>query len=175
MTDRTRLALDPPTEALTLLSAKRVCDAIDFSRSSPRRRVIAPFHKHHDDPLHRMLNAVQPDSYIRPHRHLDPPKAEGWVLLRGSLAFFTFDDDGGVRDCLRIAAGGDPFGVDLAAGIYHAFIALEPDTVIYEVKPGPYAPANDKSFGPWAPAEGDPRAPAYMRALLAEYERRGHA
>jgi cupin fold WbuC family metalloprotein len=174
MTDRARLALDPPAEALTLISEERVRDAIDFSRSSPRRRVIAPFHKHDDDSLHRMLNAVQPDSYIRPHRHLDPPKAEGWVLLRGSLAFFTFDDDGRVRDCLRVAAGGDPFGVDLAAGIYHAFIALEPDTVIYEVKPGPYTAASDKSFAPWSPAEGSAQAATYMRDLLTEYDRRRH-
>jgi cupin fold WbuC family metalloprotein len=172
MVDRPRLALDPPAEALALISEQRVRDAIEYSRSSPRRRVIAPFHKHHADPLHRMLNAVQPDSYIRPHRHLDPPKAEGWVLLRGALAFFTFDDDGRVRDCMRVAAGGDPFGVDLAAGIYHAFIALQPDTVIYEVKPGPYAADNDKSFAPWAPAEGDPQVPAYMQALLAHYEQR---
>jgi cupin fold WbuC family metalloprotein len=172
MADRPRLALDPPTESLALLGEQRIRSAVEFSRQSPRRRVIAPFHKDHADPLHRMLNAVQPDSYIRPHRHLDPPKAEGWVLLRGSVAFFTFDDDGGVRDCLRVWAGGDPFGVDLTAGIYHTFIALEPDTVIYEVKPGPYTPANDKSFAPWAPAEGDPQAPAYMQALLTQYRRR---
>ena len=176
MADRPRLALDPPSGSLTLLDAQRMQDAIDVSRSSPRRRVIAPFHKDHDDPLHRMLNAVQPDSYIRPHRHLDPPKAEGWVLLRGSLAFFTFEDDGRIRDCMRLHAlgttGGDAFGVDLVPGVYHAFIALEPDTVIYEVKPGPYAASNDKSFAPWSPPEGDPRAAAYMQELLAEYERR---
>jgi cupin fold WbuC family metalloprotein len=168
-----RLALDPPTGTLALLDAQRVQTAIDASRSSPRRRVIAPLHKSHDDPLHRMLNAVQPDSYIRPHRHLDPPKAEGWVLLRGALAFFTFEDDGRVRECLRVAAGGDPFGVDLAPGVYHAFVALEPDTVIYEVKPGPYAVSNDKSFAPWSPPEGDPKADEYMQGLLAEYHRRG--
>lgn len=172
MTDRPRLALDPPAGPFTSIDLARVQEAVAFSRSSPRRRVIAPLHKHHDEPLHRMLNAVQPDSYIRPHRHLDPPKAEGWIVLRGSLAFFTFEPDGEVRDCLRAAAGGDVFGVDLDAGVYHAFIALEPDTVIYEVKPGPYAVADDKSFAPWSPAEGDPAAAEYMRGLLAEYRRR---
>ena len=180
VTDRPRLALDPPAGDLTLIDAERVQTAVEVSRSSPRRRVIAPFHKDHDDPLHRMLNAVQPDSYIRPHRHLDPPKAEGWVLLRGALVFFTFEDDGRIRDCLRVracrgaalGAGGDPFGVDLAPGVYHAFVALEPDTVIYEVKPGPYAAANDKSFAPWSPPEGDPRAPAYMQQLLDAYRQR---
>ncbi|MGD8861079.1 MAG: hypothetical protein PVI30_13820 [Myxococcales bacterium] len=37
-------------------------------------------------------------------------------------------------------------------------MALEPDTLIYEVKPGPWSAATDKSFAPWAPAEGDPGA-----------------
>ena len=172
MTDKPRLALDPPAGALTLLGEQGVHAAIEFSRTSPRRRVIAPLHKQASDPLQRMLNAVQPDSYIPPHRHLDPPKAEAWVLLRGSLAFFTFEDDGHVRDCVRVAAGGDPFGVDLVPGIYHTFIALEPDTVIYEVKAGPYAAADAKSFAPWAPSEGDSRAEAYMQQLMAEYLRR---
>ncbi len=45
--------------------------------------MIQPFHKQNSDTLHRMLNAVQPDSYVRPHRHLDPPKAEAWILLQG--------------------------------------------------------------------------------------------
>jgi hypothetical protein len=46
----------------------------------------------------------------------------------------------------------------LQPGIYHGFVALEPDTLIYEVKPGPWSAATDKSFAPWAPAEGDPGA-----------------
>jgi cupin fold WbuC family metalloprotein len=142
------------------------------SRDNPRRRVIQPFHKTEADTLHRMLNAVQPDSYIRPHRHLDPPKAEAWILLRGAVAFFTFDDDGKVRECLRLRAGSERFGVDLVPGVYHSFIALEPDTVIYEVKPGPYTQSTDKSFAPFAPEEGSTRAPAYMVSLLEELQRR---
>jgi cupin fold WbuC family metalloprotein len=172
MADRFRLALDPPEGALVLITDAAVQTAIEHARTSPRRRVIAPYHKSHADPLHRMLNAVQPDSYIRPHRHLDPPKCEAWILLRGSLAFFTFEDDGRVRDCLRVAAGGDPFGVDLAAGVYHSFFALEPDTVIYEVKPGPYAAADDKAFAPWAPAEGDGAVSLYMEKLRSEFSQR---
>jgi len=59
-----------------------------LSQSSPRRRVIQPFHRDESAALQRMFNAVQPDSYIPPHRHFDPPKAESWIALRGALAFF---------------------------------------------------------------------------------------
>jgi cupin fold WbuC family metalloprotein len=160
-----RLALDPPTGTLAVLSETLVEQALGYARTSPRRRVILPLHRSEDEPLHRMLNAVQPDSYIRPHRHLDPPKAEAFILLRGEIAFFTFEEDGRVRDCLRLAAGGEHFGVDLAPGIYHTFLALVPDTVIYEVKTGPYRRSDDKAFAPWAPAEGQPEVAAYMERL----------
>src|SRR4051794_10919664 len=83
------------------------------SRDSPRRRMIQPFHRSEQDTLHRMFNAVQPDSYVRPHRHLDPPKAEAWIVLRGAVVFFTFEEDGAIRDCIELRASGPTFGVDL--------------------------------------------------------------
>jgi len=173
MDDPDDKALEPPDAGeLALIDEALLARAVARSRTSRRRRIIQPFHRTADDPLHRMLNAVQPESYVRPHRHLDPPKAEAWVLLRGSLAFFTFEDDGRVRDCLRLGAPGDPIGVDLQPGVYHAFVALEPDTVIYEVKPGPYVTETDKAFAPWAPEEGDPAAGAYVEGLLAIYRAR---
>lgn len=129
--------------------------------------MIQPFHRSESDSLHRMLNAVQPDSYVRPHRHVDPPKDEAWILLRGAAAFFTFDDAGAVTAIERLRAGAERFGVDLAAGVWHGFVALEPDTVFYEVKPGPYVRTTDKSFAPWAPPEGHPDAAAYVAKLHA--------
>jgi len=165
-----KTALDAPAGDVALITTALLDATVAYARSSPRRRVIQPFHKHGADPLHRMLNAVQPGSYIRPHRHLDPPKAEAFIVLRGALAFFVFEDDGRVRQCVRLAAGSACFGVDLQPGVFHSFIALEPDTLIYEVKNGPYEQATDKAFAPWAPAEGAPEAAAYLRALTEIFE-----
>lgn len=172
MSSSSRRALDAPPGELVVLSRSLVEDVCEASRASPRRRIILPFHKREDELLHRMLNVIQPDSYVRPHRHLEPPKAEAWVVLRGALAFFTFEDDGRIRDCLSLEAGGEQFGVDLAPGIFHGLVALAPDTVIFEVKSGPFAPANDKAFAAWAPAEGSPEAAGYMARLREEHRRR---
>lgn len=163
-----RLALDPPEGALCVLDQALLERAVQYARESPRQRVIAPFHRQPEDTLHRMLNAVQPGSYVHPHRHLDPPKPEAWVVLRGAVLFLTFHEDGRVDQRVVLRAGGARFGVDLVAGVYHSFIALEPDTVIYEVKSGPYVASTDKAFAPWAPAEGSVEARAYMQQLLAE-------
>lgn len=146
--------------------------AVLHSRKSPRGRIILPFHKTEADPLHRMLNAIQPHSYVRPHRHLDPPKAEAWLVLQGAVAFFTFDDDGAIRACARVAAREPCWGVDLVPGVYHGLVALEPDTVLYEIKTGPYAATSDKAFAPFAPHEGASEAEAYRRSLLQAYEAR---
>lgn len=161
-----KLALDPPQDYLAVLTSKRLDEALAQSRISPRRRIIAPLHRSLADPLHRMFNAIQPGSYVRPHRHLDPPKAEAWIVLRGALLFVTFLDDGTIADHVVLDSESGTFGVDLVPGHYHTLAALRPDTIIYEVKTGPYEATTDKSFAPWAPEEGTAEAQSYLSDLL---------
>jgi len=165
-------ALHAPIGPVCWLSKDLLEGAIAASHSNPRRRIIQPLHRSEQATLHRMFNAVQPDSYIPPHRHLTPPKAESWIVLCGALAFFTFDDAGAIEECLEVRAGGEIFGVDLEPGVYHTFLALEPDTVVYEVKDGPYSPTSDKAFPDWAPREGSVEANDYLEKLRAEFARR---
>ena len=101
---------------ITLIDNALLDELCAAAAAHPRRRKNRNFHPRDDHPAHRLLNAMQPDSYIPPHRHLDPPKAEAWILLRGAVAFFTFEDDGRVRECLRLSAGSDHFGIDLVPG-----------------------------------------------------------
>ena len=111
MTAPHRRALDAPEGTLVVLSRAQVDAAAEAARASDRQRVIQPLHKSEAEPLQRMFNVIQPGSYVRPHRHVRPPLAESWVVLRGAVAFFTFEDDGRVRDCLRLEAGGhQPLG-----------------------------------------------------------------
>ncbi len=159
-------ALKSPTGELVTLTDNLIDAAIFASRESPRKRIILPFHDGPENTLHRMLNAVQPGSYIRPHRHLDPPKDEALVLLRGALTFYTFHEDGTVNAVQHVRAGTASFGIDVKAGVFHTFIATEPDTVVFEVKPGPWSPATDKDFATWAPDEGEEGYVEYMDRLL---------
>lgn len=165
-------ALSAPIGPVCWISKDLLEGAVAVSNSSPRRRVIQPIHRDESATLQRMLNAVQPGSYIPPHRHLEPPKAESWIVLRGALAFFTFDDAGAIEQCLEVRAGGEVFGVDLEPGVYHTFFALEPDTVVYEVKNGPYSPDTDKAFPDWAPREGGDGASEYLARLEREFVQR---
>jgi len=146
--------------------------AADATRSA-RKREIHNFHKDDPDTLQRMLNAIQPGSYIRPHRHLNPPKAESIILLQGSLAFASFADDGSLDEsgCLLIDPARSIYGCDIRAGVWHTIFALAPDTVVFEVKAGPYDPTVDKEFAPWSPPEGSPEAATFLAELEDRFGR----
>ena len=160
-------ALQPSTTSTTLISTNLIHQAVKGSRLSPRKRIILPFHKGPEAPLHRMLNALQPYSYIQPHRHLYPPKAESVIVLQGAIRCFLFNPHGQVEEIYTLAAGSDKFGVDSEPGVFHTFLALVQDTVLFEAKPGPYGQSSDKDFASWAPAEGTPEVKDYMEYLYS--------
>jgi cupin fold WbuC family metalloprotein len=164
-------ALPAPTEPIVVISRNLAEQALRVSRESERKRVILPFHKSHEESLHRMFNAMQPGTYVHPHRHFTSQKSEVFLVLAGSLDFIVFDDRGQIEFVRRLSAGAADFGIDLAPGKYHTFLVRAPDTLIYEVKPGPYTAQDDKDFAPWAPAEGTPEVVSYLTGLEADVAR----
>lgn len=162
---RSRAALDPPPEPVVCVSDAHIERALEASRESERKRIILPFHKSHEDPLHRMLNAMQPGTYVQPHRHLSVPKAEIFLVLRGAIDLLVMDDTGALQHALYLKAGSAEFGVDIAPGLFHTFLVREADTVLYEIKCGPYTGMNDKDFAPFAPPEGSPEVASYVASL----------
>jgi cupin fold WbuC family metalloprotein len=124
------------------------------ARRRPRLRLNRNLHEM-ADPVHRLLNAVEPGSYIRPHRHRSTPRDETVVVVSGALGLLLFDDAGTVTwsELLRPAPG--PFLADVRAGVWHSFVSLEPGTVFFEAKAGPYVSPLPEDLAGWAPAEGE--------------------
>jgi cupin fold WbuC family metalloprotein len=137
------------------------------ARRNRRKREVHVLHSGDEDTLQRMLNAIQPGSYIRPHRHQTPPKAESIVLLQGMLGYISFANDGTPQEdrCILLDLKRGLHAIDTRGGVWHTFFALEPDTVVFEVKPGPYTVSSDKEFAPWAPDEDSPVAVEYLMHL----------
>jgi cupin fold WbuC family metalloprotein len=135
---------------------------------SPRRRMNHNFHTGPEDNPHRFLNVLLRGTYVRPHRHIDPPKAESFLVLEGRAAVLIFDDEGRVTGVHVLGDG--VIGVDLPPGIWHSIVALSDTVVCFEVKPGPWIPATDKDFAPWAPKEGEAGVEAYLAGLLERAE-----
>jgi len=135
------------------------------ARASARQRKNYNFHASESDLANRLLNAVEPGSYVQPHRHLDPGKDETFVVVRGSFGVVFFDESGAVAQTAVAQAGGEVCGANIPHGVYHSLVALEPGSVFFEAKAGPYVPISDAERAPWAPREGEPVVAAYLERL----------
>ncbi len=140
------------------------------ARTSPRKRMNHNFHDNYSDPIQRFLNAWEPGSYLRPHRHLNPPKREVFIVLQGSFAIATFDDEGNITDKFILDVSKGNHAVELTAGEWHTVIPLETGSVAYELKDGPYDPIDDKDFASWAPKEGEEGCDEYNQRILKEFD-----
>ncbi|MCX7176793.1 MAG: WbuC family cupin fold metalloprotein [Proteobacteria bacterium] len=140
------------------------------ARSSPRLRRNRNFHPDNDFPAHRLLNAIEPGSYVAPHRHLDPLKDESMIVLRGRMGLVIFDDAGRVTLRTVIGPNAECCGVDIPHATWHTILALEPATVFFEAKAGPYLPLVQAECAPWAPAEGQAEAAGYLARLQGLFD-----
>ena len=148
----------------------RLLDAVSAqAAASPRRRKNFNFHAQESAPANRLLNAIEPESYVQPHRHLDPAKDETLVVLRGAVGMVVFDDNGGILQQAVLRAGSGAIGVDIPHATWHTFVALEPGSVIFEAKAGPYLPLGHGEKAYWAPAENDPAAAVYLERLISSF------
>lgn len=135
------------------------------ARLAPRLRKNHNLHATDESACHRLFNAIEPGSYVRPHRHLASEKDETFLLVRGSLGIVTFDGAGKVTQSVLLRAAGGPVAADIPHGVYHTAVSLESGTIFFEAKAGPYLPLSDLEKGSFAPEEGSPEAPAYLNRL----------
>jgi len=130
----------------------------EVAQQALRRRQNRNLHAALTDPVQRLLNALEPGTYVPPHRHAAPAKWELMVLLTGRAVLLTFDDAGVVLE--RVDLDIRTPVVEIPPATWHTLTALEPQTVLLEVKPGPYVPVVPSDVAPWAPAEGSSGAAA---------------
>jgi cupin fold WbuC family metalloprotein len=137
----------------------------ESARTSPRLRKNLNLHPTDASCCHRLLNAIEPASYIRPHRHLDPEKDEAFILISGRLGIILFSDTGAVTETVILSHQAGILAADVSNGVFHTAVSLEPGTVFFEAKAGPYLPLSPAETAPWAPAEADGLAPRYLEQL----------
>lgn len=134
-----------------------LCDA---ASARPRRRLNHNLHPSPDAAVQRLCNALEPGTYVHPHRHVNPPGPELFIAILGRAFVLLFDFEGAVIEREEISAEGPVFGLEIPGGAWHTLGCLEPGTVLFEIKEGPYRPTTDKDFAPWAPPETSPLAAA---------------
>lgn len=143
---------------------------IGQAKNNPRGRQHCNIHQSYEEPCQRLFNAIEPESYIRPHRHITVPREELLVAIRGKMILFTFDDCGKVTRMVPLVAGfgnsANPVGVEVSSDIWHTVISVESGSILLEVKAGPFDPSQPKDLAPWAPEEGTLPAKNFLAILV---------
>jgi len=150
---------------MKIITRQLLDDLSAEARQNPRQRKNWNIHPEDGFPAHRLLNAMEPASYIRPHRHLDPLKDETFMIVRGRLGVIVFADDGTVTESILLDAAGETLGVDLPSGCFHTAVSLVEGTIFFETKAGPYLPLTPEEVPCWSPDGSDPAAADYLSFL----------
>jgi cupin fold WbuC family metalloprotein len=153
-----------------LINTTLLTQLSSIAKQTPRLRKNQNFHATDTAPCHRLLNAIEPGSYIPVHCHLDANKEESIIVLCGKLGIVLFNANGTVSAIHTLSIQSDIIGINIPVGQFHSVLALEPNTVFFEAKAGPYLPLSAQEIASFSPIETDPAAPAYalwLRSLFS--------
>ncbi|HET8704994.1 MAG TPA: WbuC family cupin fold metalloprotein [Pseudomonadales bacterium] len=131
--------------------------------AAPRKRSNRNLHQSLDAKVQRLAISMEPDTYVRPHRH--PQTWELYLPLRGAFKVVLFNEAGSVTDCIQIGEGG-LVAYELPANTWHSVVSLQPGSIIFEVKEGPYIQPSTADVAAWSPAEGADGVAQFQAFLL---------
>ena len=114
------------------------------AQASPRLRMNLDLRTSAQDGSQRMLNAIEPGTVVPVHRH--QKSSETLVVLRGCAVEEFYASDGLLQESIELSSGGPVRALNIPAGQWHTIKALEPGTVILEMKDGAYEPVREEDI-----------------------------
>lgn len=141
--------------SVTIIDHSLLDQLTNQAQELPRLRKNYNLHPVLEDPVQRLCNAMEPHTYVRPHRHPQQDKWELFVIIKGTAVILTFDEDSRITNRIELSNEGPIYGVEIPTNTWHTVASLTTGTVLLEVKKGPYEQLSDKDFAAWAPNEGD--------------------
>lgn len=143
------------------------------AQGGSRLRKNLNIHKSYSERCQKLFNSIDPNSYIRPHRHSNGSGPETLLAVRGSFVLFLFCDAGEILEVVPFSLQTSnhvlPVCVTIHEGVWHTVLSLEDGGVLFEVKSGPFLESHAKEMAPWAPEEGSFETPEYLNMLRAKY------
>jgi cupin fold WbuC family metalloprotein len=131
---------------------------------SERRRAHLNAHPTLDARVQRLFVAMQPDTYLRPHRHPEAHKWEFFVVLEGRIDLLVFSDEGKLLQREEMSRE-QTRALEVPPGSWHAYVCMQADTLALEIKEGAYLPTRQQDFAPWSPAENTEPAVAFLERM----------
>lgn len=113
------------------------------AKISSRLRVHLDLRNDADEDSQRMLNVMEPGTFVPIHRHVDT--IETVIILRGRMDEIYYEENGKEAERIHLDAANGVYGLQIPIGQYHSVEALTPCTII-EIKAGKYNPAKTEDF-----------------------------
>lgn len=121
-------------------------------KASVKRRARINAHPDAEDALHEMIIAIDPASYIRPHKH--PGKSEAFHIIEGEVDIIVFSDEGAIERIVPLGPPGSrrPFYYRMSTPFFHTLIIRSGILIVHEITNGPFRP-EAAVFADFAPDE----------------------
>jgi cupin fold WbuC family metalloprotein len=135
------------------------------AKASVKRRARINAHPDAEDALHEMIIAIDPASYIRPHKH--PGKSEAFHIIEGEVDIIVFSDEGAIERIVLLGPPGSrrAFYYRMSAPFFHTLIIRSEILIVHEITNGPFRPQT-AVFADFAPDECELEKVAAYRADL---------
>lgn len=114
------------------------------AKESPRLRMNYNLHDCLDAKAQRLLNALEPETELPIHRHLHT--SETYMIMRGRMDVLFYNDKKQLVEQCELDFREGYYGVHIPVGQWHTLRILESETVIVEVKDGPYFPLTSENI-----------------------------
>ena len=129
---------------MRLINKELLSEVCERAKNSERLRMNHNFHDNLTSPVQRLLNALQPGTNVPIHRHQQT--AETYIILQGRIKVLFYNDSQNIEEVITLDVSTNNFGVHIPAGQWHTIEVLTPDSVIFEVKDGPYFPIKEEDI-----------------------------
>jgi len=145
-------------QRLRILDNEILDKEVEKALASERKRVMYNM-DNPDEKLKVMVNSFVKKTYVTPHKHGGgegfPDKCEAFLIIRGTVAVLSFDDEGNITEINLLGEGSEEKAVMVPPRTWHCVVTVSDTASVFEVIDQVYDPKTHKEFAPWAPMEGD--------------------
>ncbi len=129
---------------MILINDKLLNTVSQSAKESNRLRMNYNLHNNLEDKVQRLVNALEIGTILPIHRHQHTD--ETYILLRGKIRVMFYNEMGANTHNFLLSPIDGSYGIHIPAGQWHTLKVLENNSVIFEVKEGPYAPLMEKDL-----------------------------
>jgi len=144
------------------INKKLFIELIENAKNSPRKRSHKNFHSDYKELVQRLFIGLIEGTYVRPHKHPQSFKWEMIIGVKGKTGLLIFDDNGIIIRRLTLSPESS-LGIELPPNTWHTVFPINDESVIMEIKEGPFNSNDPCDFAEWAPEEASEKCDHFLQ------------